>query len=185
MMRFRLPPLAVGALTLLVGLNLAGALWFGRVLSHGSDANAAAGQWMPTEASANGKAPPVQRTSGTYTETLSRPVFFKDRRPYVPPPPPPPPAPPPPPQVVVVPPPPPPAPPPPPPPPPDPEFMLAGVTITLDVKRAYLAAGSGADGVWVGEGEQIEGWRVGTITETGVDLHNAGRTKRLLLFEQP
>jgi hypothetical protein len=183
MMRFRLPPLAVGALALLVGLNLGGTVWLGCVLTRNPETKVGASQWAPSETSGSGKAAPMQQRAVAYAETLRRPIFFKDRRPYVPPPPPPPPAPPP--QVAVVLPPPPPSPPPSPPPPPDPEFVLAGVTITGNIKRAYLASNSGAEGVWVSEGEEIKGWRVGVVTEASVDLHNADRTKQLLLFEKP
>ena len=112
MMRLRIPPLALAALILLAGLNVCGAVWLGFVTSRDAQVNVAPGQWTPPETPDRGSTASRQRGASAYAETLNRPVFFKDRRPYMPPPPPAP-------QVVVIaPPPPPPAPPPPPPPPP-------------------------------------------------------------------
>ena len=181
MMPLRIPPLALAALILLAGGNLVGAVWLSRVAERGAPVDVAPGRWTPPETPGRGTTAPSQRAANIYAETLNRPVFFKERRPYMPPPPPPPP---PAPMVAVAPPPPPPPALPPPPPPPDPEFVLAGVAITAEMKRAYLMSKSDAEGVWVREGEEIQGWRVGDITEAGIALSSAGRTKELLLFEK-
>ena len=63
------------------------------------------------------------------------------------------------------------------------EFVLAGVAITAEMKRAYLMSKSDPEGIWVREGEEAQGWRVGDITEVGIAISSKGRTKQLLLFE--
>jgi type II secretory pathway component PulC len=64
----------------------------------------------------------------------------------------------------------------------EPEFELAGVAITSDMRRAYLVPKSGGEGVWVEEREEIKGWRIDTITENGIDLQNADRSVQLPLY---
>jgi hypothetical protein len=56
-----------------------------------------------------------------------------------------------------------------------PEFVPAGVAITAEMKRAYLVSKSDPEGIWV---------RVGDITEAGIAISSAWRTKQLLLFEK-
>jgi hypothetical protein len=177
MTRLRISPLALAALILMAALNISGLVWLVRVLERDAGVDVAPAGWTRVEAAASGKTAAAQKPPGHYAETLSRPVFSKDRRSYSLPPPPPP-------VVVIAPPPPAPPPPPPPPPPPDPEFVLGGVAITAEFRRAYLVPKSNAEGIWVNEGEQIAGWQVSAITEAAVEIHSAGRTKQLLLFER-
>ena len=56
-----------------------------------------------------------------------------------------------------------------------PEFVPAGVAIAAEMKRAYLVSKSDPEGIWV---------RVGDITEAGIAISSAWRTKQLLLFEK-
>ena len=102
-----------------------------------------------------------------YKETTARPVFFKNRQPYVPPPPPPLPAP----TIaapapVVI----------------DPGFAIGGVMIEKDRKKAYLFTKSNPSGTWTGEGEDFSGWKVTSVTSDGATLEQQGRTIDVLLY---
>lgn len=84
--------------------------------------------------------------------TLAAPAFFKSRSPYVPPAP-----------TAVV--------------PaavaavaPPPTVTISGIVIDKRVKRALLLTPVDNNGTWLSEGDQVMGWRVETITSTGVTL---------------
>jgi hypothetical protein len=173
MRRLPISPLAAWALIQLAALNLVALIWLARIASEDAEVTVVAAGWAPAGAPPPEKSAPALKPSAAYQATLSHPVFFKTRRPYAPPPPPPPP-------VVAV------LPPPPPAPPPDPQLTLAGVTIAAGVKKAYLVPKANpAGGSWVMEGDEIGGWRVGTITDAAIALENAGRTLQLLLYDAP
>src|SRR5262249_18010339 len=101
-----------------------------------------------------------------YAQTLTRPIFFKTRAPFVPAPPP----------AAAV------APVAAPPPVVDPGFVLGGVTITPAIKKAYLATRANPTGNWVSEGEDFLGWTVAAIDDGGVRLQQHGRSIELRLY---
>lgn len=180
--RIPLSPLAMAGLALLAGLNLGGLLWLARAMSAPEPVTVAAAGRAGAEQARAGMPIPQPRPASAYPATLSRPLFLKTRQPYAPPPPPPPPKP----QIVAAPPAPPPPPPPPAPPapPPEPDVMLAGVSISGGMRKAYLVPkGGSGEGRWVAEGEMVQGWRVSGVLEDGVGLENAGRTVELPLYE--
>lgn len=106
-------------------------------------------------------------------QTTARPVFFKTRHPFVPPPLPPPP----PPQAAK--------PAAPPAPPADPGLAVGGVTIINGTKKAYLFTKTDRNGSWLGEGEQITGWKVKSIDGAGAKLTKDGREIELPLYANP
>ena len=176
MISLRVSPITLFALLVLVTLN-----GFAVFLLVGlNDRNGAAEVeprlWRPaslaeTRMSANSK-----RIEKTYQQTLARPIFFKDRRPYRPPPP----KPPAPPKVAKA------APKPVAPAPPpitNPNLTLAGIAITSDAKQAFMTQSSKAEGSWVKEGEEIMGWRVHVILPGEVTLQKSGRSIKLRLYK--
>lgn len=92
--------------------------------------------------------------------------LFKSREPFVPPPPPPP-------QAVIA------------PPPPaivDPGFVISGVMIKNDIRKAYVFSRAGAAGAWTAEGDEFMGWKVKSINGTGAKLEQMGRSIDLRLY---
>jgi hypothetical protein len=110
--------------------------------------------------------PTNRRPVESYKEILAHPVFFKSREPFIPSPPAPPPA-------VVA---------PPPPPVVDPGLVVGGVMIKNGLSKAYLSGKSGLAPAWAGEGEVFHGWKIRSVTRTGVKLEQAGRTIDLTLY---
>ncbi|MBR1252567.1 hypothetical protein JQ634_02500 [Bradyrhizobium sp. AUGA SZCCT0240] len=91
-------------------------------------------------------------------------MFFKSREPFVPAQPPPPAVPVAPPVVV------------------DPGLLVGGVMINNGLSRAYLLGNAGQVGVWVGEGDMLQGWTVKSIDKAGVKIEQGGRTIDLQLY---
>jgi hypothetical protein len=106
-----------------------------------------------------------RRPVESYGKILARPVLFKSREPFVPPPPAPPavtvaPSP------VVV----------------DPGLVVGGVMIKSGLSKAYLFSKAGSGGAWAGEGETFQGWKVKSVSRTGVKLEQTGRWIDLSLY---
>jgi hypothetical protein len=102
----------------------------------------------------------------SYQQILAQPIFYKTRKPFVPPPPTPvvnatPPA-------TVV----------------DPGFIVAGVIITGEIKRAYIYTKTNNSGTWTKEGEDFLGWKVRSVDRDSVRLEQAGRTIEISLYPQ-
>jgi hypothetical protein len=172
--RLRISPLALGALLILAGLNALTFAWLLDVSQASDVIEIPPIPWTPGKIAAAEAGPPMQKSRDAYPVTLSRPIFFKDRRPYVAPPPPPPP-PPPAPVVAAL------------PPPPiiaDPGFKLAGIVITDERKLAFLSLPSQGAGNWVSEGEEIAGWQVRQILPERVTLQQGGQSIELLLYKE-
>jgi hypothetical protein len=171
--QLRISPLAMVVLLILAGLNVLAIAWLMEVWPASDAIEVAPAPWAPGKIAAAETGLPAQKNRNVYPATLTRPIFFKDRRPYAapPPPPPPPPAP-----VVVA-----------PPPPPvvtDPGFKLAGIAITDERKLAFLTLPSEGAGNWVSEGEEIAGWQVQQIFPERVTLQQAGQSIELLLYKE-
>jgi hypothetical protein len=164
-MTIRIAPLAAVGLLALVALNA----WLLTVLAAdiASDDQAAIGKrvdWAPNfSITADGVA--VRKPVDAYSETLTHPVFFKTREPYVAPPPPPPP------KVVAA-----------SPPVVDPGLVLGGVFINRDIKKAYLFSKTDPRGTWVSEGENFLGWKVQSVDRAAVRLQQQDRTIEVLLY---
>jgi hypothetical protein len=105
-----------------------------------------------------------RKTIGAYSQILTRPIFFKSREPYKAPPPLPP-AP-----LMAS------------PPAIDPGFVLAGVMIKSDIKKAYMFSRGNADGTWASEGDNLIGWKVRSVSGTAVKLEQNGRVIEVLLY---
>lgn len=132
--------------------------------------------WRPASLDETRMSADTKRVEKRYQQTLARPIFFKDRRPYHPPPPKPPK-----PRKIVKPAPKPVA--PTPPPMTDPGLTLAGIAITSDAKQAFMTHSSNSEGSWVKEGGEIMGWRVSTILPGEVTLQKSGRSIKLRLYK--
>jgi hypothetical protein len=169
MRRLRISPLAAGGLLFLIGVNATFAFWIFHSLSSDSAVEISTGAWVPE---ANAALTDIAGPSApnAYPETLARPIFFRDRRPYVPPPPPPPPVQPAP--VFVA-----------PSPVTKPDLVVSGIALIGDAKQAYLGYPPNPDGIWVKEGEDVMGWQVSSITSAGVTISRAGQSIDLLLYE--
>jgi hypothetical protein len=109
-----------------------------------------------------------QKPIDAYREIVVRPVFFKSREAWLSPPPPPP-------VAVAL---------PPPPPPVDPGLAVSGVMIRNGQRKAYVLSRSGANGGWVGEGEDFMGWKVVSVSGAGAKLEQAGRSINLSLYPE-
>jgi hypothetical protein len=165
-MRSRTSPLTLSGLVLLAAVNglllLAAAK---QVISDGSAATEDVG-WTPR----------LQKLDATETQTttaeihqeiLFHPIFSRSRVPFVPPPRAPKPAPPP--TAVSI----------------DPEFVLGGIMINGETKRAYLMQKTNHNGAWVGEGEEFIGWKVQSINTGGAKLQKESRIIEVQLYAKP
>jgi len=166
-MTFRVAPLTIMALAVLVTLDV----WLLSAVVQDSapeeGVSDITSQWTPGSAPTTATAL-FSKPISVYSETLARPVFFKTRQPFVPPPPTPPPAPkvqPAPPPAVV-----------------DPGFVLGGVMIDADVKKAYVFSKTNSQGLWLSEGENVMGWTLRAIDPAGAKLQQGGRTIELHLY---
>lgn len=121
-------------------------------------------EWKPN-LSTSAERGNVQKPIDAYKQILSRPVFFKTREPYVPPPTP---------QPIskavpsgaIS----------------DPGFLLAGVTITSEMKKAYIFTRANNSGIWANEGDDFMGWKVLSVKETSVRLEQSGRVIDVQLY---
>ncbi len=126
-------------------------------------------QWNPTDSFLTTQ-PDSDQPRLTFDQALTRPLFQKDRRPFVP-------------QITPVEPPPAPEPvaeaPPPPPRPDAAQLLLKGLLLTPDRGKALIATLDAPDGVWVETGAVISGWTVKSLTPQGA-LLASGETEALL-----
>jgi hypothetical protein len=122
-------------------------------------------EWTPDLMSSFERAE-QKKTLESYKEILAEPIFYKTRKPFVPAPPTPAPnaAPP----AIVV----------------DPGFIVAGVIITGEIKRAYIYTKANNSGTWTKEGEDVLGWKVRSVDRGSVRLEQAGRTIEVSLYPQ-
>jgi hypothetical protein len=171
MRRIRISPLAAAGFLVLIALNAACASWIAGTLADGAPLDIIATEWTPDK-NASLAAIETPTAPNAYPETLAHPIFFRDRRPYVPPPPPAP--------IVIA------QPTPivaPPPPVTKPDFIVSGVALLHEVKQAYLRSPSDQNGAWVKEGGDILGWQVSNVTSAGVTVRKGGQSFELLLYE--
>jgi hypothetical protein len=168
MKRIRISPLAVAGLLMLIGLNAACAFWMVRILGGDTLIEIAAAAWTPDANASLTDLTATATSPNAYPESLARPIFFRDRRPYVPPPPAPV-------EVqaapVIV-----------PPPVIEPDLVVSGIALVGNAKQAYLGSPSNPNGMWVKEGEDVMGWQVSGITNAGVTISRAGKSFDLWLY---
>jgi hypothetical protein len=164
-MRLRVAPLTLAALLSLAGINV----WLLAIVvqSPTPEPEVATSAVVPAPP-ASQIALPKPKPITAYAQTLASPLFFKSRAPYVPPPATPPPAP----EPVA----------PPPPEPVDPGLALGGVVITEETRKAYVFNKNDSQGAWLGEGEDILGWKVDAIDAMTVRLQQADRSLDLELY---
>jgi hypothetical protein len=119
----------------------------------------------PSEPSALPPSTSKLKAITAYTRTLSEPVFYKSRVPYVAPPPAPPKAVAPVAQVPV-----------------DPGLALGGVVVAEQTKKAYIFRKADQGGAWLVEGEMIQGWKVELIETGAAKLRQGDRSIELHLY---
>jgi hypothetical protein len=165
----RISPLAFAGLFLSVSSAVLSFLWLGQAAMRDTMPHIAITEWAPPSHSNATQGSLQPKSKAAYSETLARPILFKDRRPYVPPPPTPPS---PPPTVVAA-------------PPPqiaNPGLALAGVAIAEGTRQAFVTSPANRDGAWVREGEVVMGWQISRVTSESVTIQNAGHSIELLLY---
>jgi hypothetical protein len=54
--------------------------------------------------------------------------------------------------------------------------------IKSGLSKAYLFSKAGSGGAWAGEGETFQGWKVKSVSRTGVKLEQTGRWVDLSLY---
>jgi hypothetical protein len=157
-----------GGLLVLGGLNV---LLFATVLAQIASDDRPATQGIDWNPQVGRSVEPVttKKPIGNYKLTLTHPVFFKARAPFVPPPSPPPHAPPKPvqPAAPVV---------------ADPGLVLGGVMANHDLRKAYLFTKANSAGSWVVEGESFMGWKIQSVDATSARLQQKDRTIELQLY---
>jgi hypothetical protein len=94
---------------------------------------------------------------------LARPIFCASRKPFEPPP-------------VQA------SPPPPRPPPPDPVFVVDGIMLFGDARRAHLRQPQEVDGQWYEAGQIIDGWTIVQIEAAEIVLEQAERKFEMRLY---
>jgi hypothetical protein len=108
-----------------------------------------------------------KKTIDNYKQILARPIFYKTREPFVPPPPtlsvakaavP----------AIVA----------------DPGFVLGGVTITSEIKKAYIYTKTNNSGTWTSEGDNLMGWKVRSVERGSVRLEQEERVIEVWLYPQ-
>src|SRR5262249_53412949 len=162
-MKMRLQPLTAFGLVVLGATNI----WLVTAIADWSSADRAVAdnaEWDPDIAGSIERAAPRKPISA-HKETLTHPIFFKTRMPFVPPPPLPAT-----PKVVA------------PPPIVDPGLVLGGVMIEKQLKKAYVFTKANPQGSWMKEGEEFLGWKVQSVDSKGVTLQQQGRTIELKLY---
>lgn len=117
--------------------------------------------------SVSGKNLPEAKPIASYPLTLTHPVFFKTRAPFVAPPPPVP-APVRPPPLIMA----------------DPGLVLGGIMIIQGTRKAYLFRKTESVGVWVGAEDGFLEWRIQSIDAAGIVLHNGDRVLDLKLYTE-
>lgn len=174
MMRMRVSPITFIAFLALIALNGFALFLLVELNGQGGATEVEPQSWRPASLAETRMSADTKPAERTYQQTLARPIFSKDRRPYRPPPPKPPkpvkiakPAP----KPVA------------PPPIADPDLTLAGIAITSDAKQAFMTHPSNSEGRWVKEGEEIMGWRISTILPGEVTLERSGRSIKLRLYK--
>jgi hypothetical protein len=165
----RISPLAFIGLFLSASSAVLSFLWLSQAAMQDTTPHIAVTEWAPGSHSDAAQGSPQRKNKAAYSETLARPILFKDRQPYVPPPP----APPSPPPTVVA--------------APSPQITnpglaLAGVAIADGTRQAFVTSPANRDGAWVREGETVMGWQVNRVTSESVTIQNAGHSIELLLY---
>lgn len=167
--------LRAAAILVMVALNLALANALRIAASHEIPVQpgifAASTQLLPELPVQSYQPPPFE----SFAQTLARPVFSRDRRPYqpvLPAPPPPPRLPPPPPGAVV------------------PRrsaegIGLLGILMNGPAHRALLRLPSFPKGQWVNEGEEISGWILTLVAQDHAVLQAEGQKLELRLYRDP
>jgi hypothetical protein len=165
-MRSRTPPIVLLGLGLLAAINAWLLLTVAQELMSDDHAVAEEVGWTPRLAKLDAVQPQVAALA-SYPEILAHPVFSRSRMPYVPAPPPAPKpiqAP----MVAFV----------------DPGFVLGGIMISGETKRAYVLQKANRKGIWVSEGEDFVGWKVQSITADGATLQKDSHVIEVRLYSE-
>ncbi|BDV34769.1 hypothetical protein [Methylocystis iwaonis] len=162
----RLSPLSAIMLAVLAAATLLAALFaaFAFLGPIGSEATVSAPDWTPPTLSVAELAPP--KPASADTETLSRPIFSKNRKPA--------------PksakaaapmaaEMAAAP----------------PGLTVSAIVKNKNVTQAFVTSPESPDGFWKKIGETIDSWTVSAIESDGVVLTNGAQTARIKLYPDP
>jgi hypothetical protein len=62
------------------------------------------------------------------------------------------------------------------------QFSLRGILISGRTRRALIASPESPDGIWVGVGTEIMGWKVANVDQNGVKLEARGQSAEIKLY---
>ena len=161
----RLPPMAAICLIGLAAINGWLLLVLADEIGPGASETIDTKEWAPN-LTLVGQAIAVRPALDSYKETLTRPIFFKSRQPYIPPPPAPfaKPA------VSST-------------TKPEAGLIIGGVIIDRGVKKAFLLSmTANSQGMWVSEGDVFLGWTVRSIDQQGAELQQQDRIVQISLY---
>lgn len=166
MIKLRTSPLVIAALAVLVVFNVY--LMSSVIQEAASDDPKATADasWVPRLASPESTETQA-KTAAPAQDILLHPVFSRSRAPFVPSPPPAPKA-----HVVAA---------------PvftDPGFVLGGVALSGETKRAFLLQKANHTGAWAGEGDEVEGWKLQSITAETATLQKESHVIELRLYSE-
>ena len=104
-----------------------------------------------------------KKSIDSYKHILMQPLFYKNREPFIAPPPlvs----------KVVAL------------AAPSDPGFVLAGVMVTSEMRKAYIFTKANNSGIWANEGDDYMGWKIRSVDQNRVRLEQSGRIIEVELY---
>lgn len=162
----QLSPLSAIMLAVLAAATLVATLFaaFAFLGPIGSDATVSAPDWTPPTLSVAELAPP--KPASADTETLSRPIFSKSRKPAAktakaaapmaa--------------EMAAAP----------------PGLAVSAIVKNKNVTQAFVTSSESPDGIWKKIGETVDSWTVSAIENDGVVLTNGAQTARVKLYPDP
>lgn len=165
-MRLRTSPLVMACLALLAVFNVYLASAVVQQTASDDPKATADASWVPRLASPHSTGIRARQASPDQ-DILRHPVFSKSRAPFAPPPPPalkP--------RVVAA---------------PvftDPGFVLGGVMLNGEAKRAFLLRKANHTAAWAAEGDDVEGWKLQSVTAETATLQKESHVIELRLYPE-
>jgi hypothetical protein len=164
-MRLRAAPLVLGGIAALAAANIWLLSMVVAQIVVDDQAVADEARWVPRLAKLDA-AETHATPAAAHQDILTHPVFAKSRAPFVAPPPPPPkpsPA-----APVFT----------------DPGFVLGGIMVDGEIRKAYLLQKANRNGTWVGEGDEFSGWKVQSITPDAAKLKRDSQIIEVRLYPE-
>lgn len=167
MMRLRTSPLVIATLAVFAAFNVYLMSSVMQETASDDPKATASARWVPKLASPESTETQAKPSAAPDQDILLHPIFSRSRTPFVPPPPPPQKAP------AVA--------------PPvftDPGFVLGGVMLNGQAKRAFLLQTRNHVAAWASEGDDVEGWTLKSITAEAATLQKESHVIELRLYPE-